>query len=417
MRPLATKLSNDTRTLMNSDWYKLLFPATKIDKDTEDMITTTQNGHRIVATVLGKNPVGLGCNYAILDDANKPDEALSPTIRPKVNEWVEQNAMSRFNDRLTGRLVDVQQRVHEEDVTGFLLEKGGYVHLKLPVIADKKYTYIVNNRKFTLDEGEYLHEERFPQSVLDELRTDLGDYAYAGQYMQSPIPIGGGIFKKTWIKYYDSAKQNMSSNVVILCDPAGISDSQTSNKRKKSDWTVFWVVALAPDNNYYVVDIVRDKFNPTERINALFDLHRKWNGYFGKPPKVGYEAYGLQSDIHYLNQKQEDENYRFPIIELGGQMSKVGRIMRLIPDMQNGRWYFPKKLMYTNNQGQELDLVKEFLEGELAVFPVAKNDDAMDALSRIYEKELMLKFPRLTKPNLVSTDEIGQEESNSWIGW
>jgi predicted phage terminase large subunit-like protein len=410
MRPLAAKLSNDTRRLMESAFYKSVFLETGIDKNTESLIVTTKNGHRLAAAV-HTGITGLGFNYGIIDDPNKPDEALSDGVRTKTNDWIDNTFMSRANDRTTACVALVMQRVHDNDATGHLLEKGGYYHLKLPSEAKiKTYSYAVNGRKFELKQGALLHPARLPSDVLKEIENDLGSYNYAGQYLQEPAPIGGGMFKRQWIQWHDPAKFNFQKATGwILCDPAGVGDVPGAKKRKKSDWTAFMVVALGADNNYYLMDIVRDKFNPTERVDALMELHRLWSSRFLRPVKVGYEEYGIQTDLHYIRKKQDDESYRFPLISLGGSMSKPDRIARLIPDMEGGRWYFPHKIMYTDSRGLVFDLVKETIDGEMMTFPVAKHDDCIDALSRIYDEELEARFPKLTRREIGSTDELVNE--------
>ncbi len=405
LRPLAAKLSSDTGRLMNSEFYKNIFPKTIMEKDTEFEIRTTLNGGRLAAAQTGV--VGSGGNYLILDDPNKPDEALSDGIRKGTNDWVDNTFMSRMDDRTTGRIILVQQRVHENDVTGHLLDKGGYTLVKLPAEAHKPVHISIGSKTYNMAVGDLLHEDRLPKSVLNELITDLGEYSYAGQYLQEPVPPGGGLFKVTNVKYYDQTEFNFSrANGFILCDPAGVGQiGQNNAKRKKSDWTAYMVVALSDDQNYYLVDIVRDKLNPTERINTLVSLHREWSEHFGKPLKVGYESYGLQSDLHYIEAKQNEESYHFPLIPLGGKMAKEDRIARLIPDMENQRWYFPHKIMYKDSSNRTFDLVAEMIKGEMMTFPVSKHDDCLDALSRIYDEDMFARFPAPRKKK----DLVGNE--------
>lgn len=417
LRPLAAKLSSDTGRLMTSDWYKQIFPKTILEKDTEFELRTTQNGGRLAAAQTGV--VGSGGNYLILDDPNKPDEALSDTIRKGTNDWVDNTFMSRMDDRTTGRVILVQQRVHENDVTGHLLDKGGYTHVKLPAEAHKPVIMSINNKRYSMEPGELLHDARLPKEVLNELITDLGEYSYAGQYLQEPVPPGGGLFKVTNIRYYEQEDFNFSgANGFILCDPAGVGQiGQNNAKRKKSDWTAFMVVALADDQNYYLVDIIRDKFNPTERVNKLIELHRDWSAHFNKPLKVGYESYGLQSDLHYIEQKQKDESYNFTLIPLGGKMAKEDRIARLIPDMENGRWYFPHKIPYKDSSHRTFDLVAEMIKGEMMTFPVSKHDDCLDALSRIYDEDMFARFPAPRKKKDLVGSEYADLRSNNehWV--
>jgi hypothetical protein len=177
------------------------------------------------------------------------------------------------------------------------------------------------------------------------------------------------------------------------------------------------VVGLAPDNNYYRLDAIRDRLNPSDRIDTLFMLHRKWNGLTGKPPKVGYERYSMQSDIHYIKKKMELETYHFPLIELAGPKSKTSRIMRMEPDINACRWYFPDSLIYVDLEGRKHDLTRVILDEEMPAFPYAKFDDGLDALSRIYETELYMTFPKL-KENMVKKAYSGASaQPDTWETW
>ena len=105
----------------------------------------------------------------------------------------------------------------------------------------------------------------------------------------------------------------------------------------------------------------------------------------------------------------------FSLTELGGQMMKEERIRRLIPDMQQSRWYFPANLLYVDNEGRKFDLVSELVNSEMKAFPRGRFDDMLDALSRVYDAELGMFFPRITAkvPNIVN---MGKED-NDVPGW
>lgn len=262
--------------------------------------------------------------------------------------------------------------------------------------------------RFVRREEKVLSIEADGHGPVYGLTTETGNYivwglasSNSGQILQEPVPVGGGEFRDDWPQYYEGGSISPAKmNIVILCDPAG-GEEMNKRKRKSSDWTAFMVVGMANDNNYYLLDIVRDRLNPTDRIDTLFTLHRKWNALAGKPPKVGYEKYGLASDTHYIRAKQKREGYMFPLIELGGANAnglkgfKEERIRRLIPDLQQNRWYFPANLIYVDNDGRRFDLVSELINSEMASFPRGRFDDMLDALSRIYDPELGMIFPRI----------------------
>lgn len=392
------------KNIMKDDWYRQCFPETVIDhrQDQKHDFKTTERGRYYGAGILG-TIVGKGADYIILDDPVKPDEALSDTIRNNTNAAIRNTLFSRFNDPRVGRLILVMQRLHEDDPTGHLLKDNqysdtnpnGYYLLKLPAEAKRPVIVTLNQRAWVMKQGDLLFPERLTREVLDEKRRDMLDYNYVGQFLQEPVPLGGGEFNDTWLNYYDEGGVNVKEmNIFILCDPAGGEELQRK-KKKNSDYTTFMVVGLAPDNNYYLLDAVRDRLNPTERVQRLFELHRTWNGLGGKPPKVGYEKYALMTDTHYIREEQKAQGYRFPLVELGGKMAKNERIRRMIPDLQHGRWWFKSSIMYTNIEGRTMDLVHELRKSEMATFPVARYDDMLDAITRIYDAELMAVFPKV----------------------
>lgn len=397
---LVKKMTRKCKMIMESDWYQECFKETRISKDQNEkhFFETTDRGHYYASAM--SSVTGEGGNYVICDDPVNPDEALSDTIRTSTNETIRGTLFSRFNDSRIGRFILVMQRLHEDDPTGNLLKDGlkDYVHLKLPAEAKGRPVIITLNEKFwVMKKGELLFPARLGDKELQEKRDEMLDYNFVGQYLQEPVPLGGGEFNDSQINYYDEGGVKVKEmNIYIIVDPAGGEELQ-KKKKKKSDYTAYAVVGLHNDNNYYLLDMVRDKLDPTERVEKLFELHRTWNGLAGKPPKVGYEKYALMTDTHYIKVQQNKEGYRFPLVELGGAMEKNERIRRMLPDLKNGRWWFKPTILYTNYEGRTMDLIHELKKSEMATFPRARYDDMLDAITRIYDKELTAVFPKLKK--------------------
>lgn len=241
------------------------------------------------------------------------------------------------------------------------------------------------------------------KELLIEKRRDMGPYTFSTQMLQNPIADKAMSFKEEWLQFYDKVDHSRW-NKYLLIDPA-------SEKKKSNDYTVMAVIALAPDNNYYLVDAVRDRLNLTERANKVFYFHREYS------PTVGYEKYGMQSDIEHIKYVQEHENYRFPIIALGGSLAKNDRIKALIPIFEQKRFYLPKKLMFVNSEKKSLDFVKLFTENEYTAFPVSTHDDMLDCIARVLDPLLGAKFPKAQRPKpkekVVIT--IGSQ-STGWMG-
>lgn len=393
---LSIKHSVDTRLIIEQPWYRMAFPDTVIasDQNEKRKFQTTKRGHR-KATSVGGSITGEGGDYLIMDDPVKPDEALSDVTRISTNNWIDQTFLTRENDPKTSRALLVMQRLHEDDPTGHMKEKGGWHELILPAYFEKRTIIEINNKKWINEAKSYLQEDRMGQEELDNKLAELGTYGYVGQYLQRPTPDGGGEFKASNIQYYNATNRKFTAhgmNVYILFDPA---NTKKNKERIDPDYTAIMVVGLAPDNNYYVLDIVRDRLNPTERVNALFDLHMKWNRLSGKSPTAAIEQYGMMTDSFYIEKEMAERNYRFRIVELGGQVKKEDRIRRLIPYFENHRIYLPKHILYDSVDGNQYDLVEKFIKEELTVFPVGKHDDMLDAFARILDKELDAHFPKI----------------------
>lgn len=241
------------------------------------------------------------------------------------------------------------------------------------------------------------------QQDLVEKRRDMGPYTFGTQMLQNPVADKAMGFKEEWLKYYDALKDISKWNTYIIIDPA-------SKKKKTNDYTVMKVIALAPDNNYYLIDAVRDRLNLVQRASKLFDLHRKH-----KPTAVGYEEYGMQSDVEHIEYVMEQENYRFKITRLGGTVAKEDRIQKLVPIFEQGRFYLPRNLPFFDYEGRRRDFVNDFINDEYLSFPVSVHDDMLDCMARILEPDLGAKFPKPAPPPKPK-EKHGRGGSGSWMG-
>jgi predicted phage terminase large subunit-like protein len=228
------------------------------------------------------------------------------------------------------------------------------------------------------EEGESVF---WPEEIHSQKRRDMGPYTYAAQILLNPKADAMQGFKREWLRYYtrlDAAKMNK----YLLVDAA-------RSKKKGSDYTAMVVMGLATDANYYVLDLVRDRLNLAERLERIFTMHRKW-----KPKQVRYERYGMMADIEAIKARQEQETYRFDVIEVAGVTSKHDRIKRLIPMFEQGKVYLPKSLNVADWQKIPVDLVHSFVEEEYFPFPVGLHEDMLDAMARIAEPDLRLVWPK-----------------------
>jgi predicted phage terminase large subunit-like protein len=245
-------------------------------------------------------------------------------------------------------------------------------------------------------------------------RNDMGPYIFSAQMMQNPTADRTQGFKREWMKHYQSSPLDAAdgTNKYVLVDSA-------NEKRKENDYTSMWCVGLGPDGNYYVLDMLRDRLNLTERADALFRMHKRW-----KPMQVRYEHYGMMGDVQHIQDRQNRENYRFAITEVGGTTPKNDRIKRLVPGFEQGKWYFPVSLHYTDYEKKVRDLVHEFVEEEFCAFPVPLHDDMLDSLARLMDTEgsvngtkqdIPLVWPRLeVKTPSDRYNKYEEDQSSAW---
>ena len=219
--------------------------------------------------------------------------------------------------------------------------------------------------------------------ALDAKRRDMGARIYAAQMMQDPVGEGVRLFRDDWLMYYDRQPDRRALNVYVIIDSANA-------KRKQNDYTTMWVVGLAADRNYYVLDIVRDRLNLAERTDALFALHRKW-----RPLCCYWEQVGAMSDTAHVRDIQERENYRFRIVDVPQRVPKADRIGWLVPLFEAARVWFPRRLLYPTAAGDTRDLVQDFITDEYSVYPVVPHDDMLDSLANIAHPACAgMRFPQ-----------------------
>lgn len=217
---------------------------------------------------------------------------------------------------------------------------------------------------------------------LAEKRRDMGPYTFGCQMLQDPKADETQGFKEEWLRFYPNKVDHLAMNKIILVDPA-------NEKKATSDYTSAWVLGLNSDGKIYVLDIVRDRLNLTERTSMLFALHKAYQPY-----QVGYEKYGMQSDIEHIKSEMTRRTYMFEITELGGPMPKPDRIRRLIPKFEQNAIVLPEKFHRTNYEGRSEDLTQVFVNEEYRAFPVSAHDDMLDALARLSDDKMQLMFPQ-----------------------
>lgn len=276
---LASKFALDTRRVMETPWYRELFPGTKIAKDKKAIndFNTTRGGGRYATSVNGAL-TGRGADYIIIDDPVKPMDCFSDTIREKTNQWYGHTLYSRLNDKNTGKIVVIMQRIHDNDFTGYLLETDPrFRQVKIQAIAENDEEWIVEDRMlgrqivFRRKKGGALHPEREDVKRLQGIKQYMGEFNFSGQYQQDPAPQEGAIIKKEWIQFYnpDELKAALEDGTIkINCV---IQSWDTANKvEEHNDYSACATLLADTKKRLYVLESYRVKLDFPSLINLIF---------------------------------------------------------------------------------------------------------------------------------------------------
>jgi predicted phage terminase large subunit-like protein len=352
---LANKFSRDQRALMQSAWYQEVFPDARINprKAGEAEFEIVGEGFRL-ATSCGGMLTGRGADLIIIDDPIKPQDAFSDALRKSSNDWIDNTLMSRLDDKQRGSMLLVMQRLHEEDATGHLLSKGGWLHRSFQAIAmDDEYWELSNGRYYTRLTGDVLHPQHEPKSVLDDLKRDLGTLNFSAQYQQHPIPVEGNIIRKEWFRYFTSLPQGEKMRCVLSLDTA-------MKDGAGNDWTVC-TVWLMHTNDYFLVDLVRAKMAFPQIKQMVGQLKDRYN-----PAYILIEDKGSGTSL--IQQLRTEGIHCTPI---KAEVSKLERLASASVAFEQHRVFFPQACRWL-----------EVLQHELLGFPAVKHDDQVDSVSQ-----------------------------------
>ena len=191
----ASMLTN-CRAVMDADWYRRVFPHTRIsEKNAEMNFVTTRHGYRY-STSIGGTLTGRGGNILIIDDPLKTEDAFSEARRSAVVPWYDCTLYSRLDNKREDVIILIMQRLHLEDLAGHVLLQEPWVHVNLPAIAESdEHIPIGPNETYLRKIGELLDQRRETEEVLARTKASLGSYNFSAQYQQRPVPLEGEIIK------------------------------------------------------------------------------------------------------------------------------------------------------------------------------------------------------------------------------
>lgn len=385
----ARRDSSFCNELISSEWYKKRWGSVvKLTRRVNniDKFRLTAGGSRQIISV-GSSVTGMNADYIIIDDANNVSESESVVTQNATNRWWSHAASLRFNDLRRMRKMVVQQRVHENDLSGHILSKDNdnLTHLFMPmeyepfrhcVTVPIKSSGDIPWEDPRTDDGELLWPTYVDNRVLREMKQDLGgEYAIAGQLQQRPSPAAGGIIKKEWFQWWCDADIPQSLYTLQSWDTAysGIDKNKISRDKTTcfsacTTWGIFEDEHQVP--NVMLLHSWKGKVEFPELRNQVQNLYSMF-----RPHMVLIEAkangLSLLQDIRRLGIMAT----QFNPTPYGSKEMRARRITHLL---EAGRVWVPAKAPHFEHLKP---FAHEFVDA-CSLFPNGLSNDLVDSMSQ-----------------------------------
>jgi predicted phage terminase large subunit-like protein len=354
---LSVDLHNLCRKVIQEPWYARTFPALALNprKNTDTEFKTSAGGGRFATSVDGVF-TGRGADLIIIDDPIKPIDAMSEAALSRATKWFDQTVTTRLNDKETGAIVVVMQRLHPDDLVGHLLAREGWTHLNLPAVAEEDETIQIGPDIWHVRKvGDLLHAERDSSAVLAEMKLNLGSLQFDAQYQQRPVRVDGNMIKWKWFKRFaELPYENCDDQIVQSWDTASKSD-QLNDFSVCTTWRIH-------NNAYYLLDVFRERLDFPELRKVVVELKRRF-----RATDVLIEDKGSGTSlIQELNAR--GDVYAIAIEPKGDKMVRAAAQSAQI---EAGRVFIP----------QDASWLGDF-QSEISAFPKSRYDDQVDSMSQ-----------------------------------
>ena len=275
---LSLESAEKSRDLIRHEMFTQLYPelTIKADKDVKSNFKIVRkhnvskgrvpmqiNGGNRFSTSVGGTLTGFHGLVLIVDDPLNPFEQHSEKMLKSTNAWIDQVLSTRKSDKAVTVTVMVMQRIHENDPTGHILrkKKANLKHVCLPgdINVYGEYLKPADARKNYVNG--LLDPVRMSPSVLKELEADLGQYGYAGQIGQNPVPPGGGMFKVENMTIITCLLPFTIIRTVRYWDKAGTTDGGA--------YTVGCKMAITECGRFIVLNVKRKQVAALERERMI----------------------------------------------------------------------------------------------------------------------------------------------------
>jgi predicted phage terminase large subunit-like protein len=379
---LAGDFGRQVRNIVAGREYGVLFETRLAEDSRAANRWNTDAGGSYVAAGVGTAITGRGADVLLIDDPIKDrEEADSEVQRNKVWDWYTSTAYTRLAPK--GRVIVIQTRWHEDDLSGRLLVEQGrggdkWEILDLPAIRAN---------------GAALWPEFYPLDALERIRAVLPPRDWSALYQQRPAPDEGLYFKREWFRWYDEAPKHL--RIYGASDYAVTADG--------GDHTVHGVVGIDPDDNLYVLDVWSQQTESNVWIEVFLDLLAKWK------PLIWAEEGGqiLKSLGPFIDKRMRERKVYGRREQMTSVADKPTRSRSFQARCAMGKVYLPRNAPWVSD-----------LMGVLLAFPAGKRDDEVDMLGligRMLDEMVPAQVPQAPTPKKPTDYTNARQEQDSWL--
>jgi predicted phage terminase large subunit-like protein len=369
------------RTLIQSDWYQRYWGTRYRLADDQNQKREFRNDRQgvMTATSMLGTATGKGGDFIVIDDPHNPKQAESDAERHSTLQAFDLTFSTRLNDPKTGVIIVVMQRLHTQDLTGHVLARGGWTHVKLPMRAEdpERTVFPISGQVHERAPGDLLHPDRIGPAEAASLEHGLGPYGAAGQLQQEPAPSEGGVLKRQWWRFWYPADGpvppveqirlldgSLHTYIQEPLPPQFETMQQTWDLAFKdlntSDYVAGEVQAKAGANVYTMADEVYEHLDIWATLDAIRGVSARW------PQALAKYIEDKANGPAVITMLRRELPGLLPVEPEGGKMA---RVQACVPIVAAGNAYLPHPALHP--------WVRRFINN-CALFPNGAHDDDVD---------------------------------------
>ena len=329
MYPGNVQLTNEELNPEDDFWAEYLKKETNKNTYSAKKIVTSRGGICLFSSI-GSQITGYGAGIRngkgftgalIIDDANKPDDIYHVTLRNRVIRYFAGTLLSRLNNSDVP-IINIQQRLHIEDLSGILQSKYNFETLKKPLVNE---------------DGTCNLPSQYSPERIKELQVD--NYVFQSQYQQEPIILGGAVIKREWFGYYPSEIDYNYKRIIIAADTA-------ISAKEHADFSCFLVGGITNQNKLHILDMTHGQFEYPELKQKALETFNRW-----QLDKRHTSASSLVVENRASGQQliQDFKKAGLPIKPIEVTKDKLSRVQEVLDYIANGNVLLPNNELYGFN--------------------------------------------------------------------